>query len=161
MSRGGNKISIQKQDLWVTIDFCVTKKKLWNFFIRIVLRSFPGISWDEYLFFFFSFLFRGKSWLRNGITNGPLMTNSTLFHRKCASGTWHSYIYSAVMRAGGGEQRTVINRFDCADESTGYQRETWDFSCIPEVKMEKRRCVTTRNPIPIRYSSLLLYSCPS
>jgi len=36
------------------------------------------------------------------------MTNSTLFHRKCASGTWHSYIYSAVMRTGGGEQGTII-----------------------------------------------------
>lgn len=31
--------------------------------------------------------------------------------------------------------------------STGYQRNS-ELSCIPEVKMEKRRFVTTRNPTP-------------
>lgn len=30
---------------------------------------------------------------------------------------------------------------------TGYQRDS-ELSCIPEVKMEKRRFVTTRNPTP-------------
>lgn len=31
---------------------------------------------------------------------------------------------------------------------TGYQRES-ELSCIPEVKMEKRRFVTTRNPTAV------------